>query len=205
MLSLQLKSGEYLTIGDEIAVQIFEESGSTFRVAVKAPREIPILRGEVLERTGERPGGLREKRPKSPSAQARDAQRLRERTEQRSRAEAERRRAASEQAAVTRELRSILARLDELAPAHDRDGLRKTLDALRARLDGIPEANDYPRVHPAPRAGGNRSMRRISGSPAGCRKRRRSTQTGGRAWNSRPQKTQIRRSKSCVFSTILWR
>ena len=88
MLSLQLKSGEYLTIGDEIAVQIFEESGSTFRVAVKAPREIPILRGEVLERTGERPGGLREKRPKSPSAQARDAQRLRERTEQRSRAEA---------------------------------------------------------------------------------------------------------------------
>ena len=70
MLSLQLKSGEYLTIGDEIAVQIFEESGSTFRVAVKAPREIPILRGEVLERTGERPGGLREKRPKSPSAQA---------------------------------------------------------------------------------------------------------------------------------------
>mgnify|MGYP002616546325 FL=1 len=99
MLSLQLKSGEYLTIGDEIAVQIFEESGSTFRVAVKAPREIPILRGEVLERTGERPGGLREKRPKSPSAQARDAQRLRERTEQRSRAEAERRRAASEQAA----------------------------------------------------------------------------------------------------------
>ena len=54
MLSLQLKSGEYLTIGDEIAVQIFEESGSTFRVAVKAPREIPILRGEVLERTGER-------------------------------------------------------------------------------------------------------------------------------------------------------
>ena len=142
MLSLQLKSGEYLTIGDEIAVQIFEESGSTFRVAVKAPREIPILRGEVLERTGERPGGLREKRPKSPSAQARDAQRLRERTEQCSRAEAERRRAASEQAAVTRELRSILARLDELAPAHDRDGLRKTLDALRARLDGIPEANE---------------------------------------------------------------
>ena len=139
MLSLQLKSGEYLTIGDEIAVQIFEESGSTCRVAVKAPREIPNLR---LARPGERPGGRREKRPKSPSAQARDAQRLRERTEQRSRAEAERRRAASEQAAVTRELRSILARLDELAPAHDRDGLRKTLDALRARLDGIPEANE---------------------------------------------------------------
>ena len=52
MLSLQLKSGDYLTIGDDIAVQIFQQSGSAFSVAVKAPREIPILRGEVLERTG---------------------------------------------------------------------------------------------------------------------------------------------------------
>ena len=50
MLSLQLKSGDYLTIGDDIAVQIFQQSGSAFSVAVKAPREIPILRGEVLER-----------------------------------------------------------------------------------------------------------------------------------------------------------
>ena len=52
MLSLQLKSGEYLTIGEDIAVQIFQ-TGSSFRVAVKAPREIPIVRGEVLERQGE--------------------------------------------------------------------------------------------------------------------------------------------------------
>ena len=52
MLSLQLKSGDYLTIGDDIAVQIFQQSGSAFSVAVKAPREILILRGEVLERSG---------------------------------------------------------------------------------------------------------------------------------------------------------
>lgn len=36
MLSLQLKSGEYLTIGDDIVVQVFEQGG-TIRVAVKAP------------------------------------------------------------------------------------------------------------------------------------------------------------------------
>ena len=65
MLSLQLKSGEYLTIGDEIAVQIFEESGSTFRVAVKAPREIPILRGEVLE-LASAPAGCEKSGPRAP-------------------------------------------------------------------------------------------------------------------------------------------
>ena len=31
MLSLQLKSGEYLTIGDDIAVQVFQ-TGPSFRV-----------------------------------------------------------------------------------------------------------------------------------------------------------------------------
>ena len=50
MLSLQMKSGEYLTIGENIAVQVFQ-AGSSFRVSVQAPREIPILRGEVRERT----------------------------------------------------------------------------------------------------------------------------------------------------------
>lgn len=73
MLSLNLKSGEYLTIGEDIVVQIFEQAGSSFRVSVKAPREVPILRGEVLERTEKRPDGLHSKRPKSPSDRARDA------------------------------------------------------------------------------------------------------------------------------------
>ncbi|MCI8554002.1 MAG: carbon storage regulator, partial [Clostridiales bacterium] len=39
MLSLQLKSGEYFTIGDDIVVQVFHDS-SSFRVQVKAPREL---------------------------------------------------------------------------------------------------------------------------------------------------------------------
>ena len=57
MLSLHLKNGEYLTIGDDVVVQIF--SKTTVRVAVKAPREMTVLRGEVWERNGEeRPDGL---------------------------------------------------------------------------------------------------------------------------------------------------
>ena len=41
MLALQLKSGEYLTIGDDVVVQIFQQPGSSFRVEIKAPREVP--------------------------------------------------------------------------------------------------------------------------------------------------------------------
>ena len=59
MLFLQLKSGEYLTIGEDIAVQVFQETGDRIRVAVSAPRDLAILRGEVRERNGaQRPDGL---------------------------------------------------------------------------------------------------------------------------------------------------
>ena len=51
MLSLNLKDGEYLTIGEDIVIQVF--TNSTIRVAVQAPREMTVLRGEVLERNGE--------------------------------------------------------------------------------------------------------------------------------------------------------
>ena len=68
MLFLQLKSGEYLTIGEEIAVQVFQETGDRIRVAVKAPRDMTILRGEVRERLGaERPDGLKGLPPVSAS------------------------------------------------------------------------------------------------------------------------------------------
>ena len=54
MLSLQLKDGEYLTIGEDIVIQVF--TNSTIRVSVQAPRDLAVLRGEVLERNGgERP------------------------------------------------------------------------------------------------------------------------------------------------------
>ncbi len=76
MLSLRLKSGEYLTIGEEIAVQIFRQTGDSFEVAVKAPREIPVLRGEVFERNSQRPEGLRDSRKRSPSQLQSSAKRL---------------------------------------------------------------------------------------------------------------------------------
>ena len=54
MLSLQLRDGDYLTIGDDIVVQVF--TNSSIQVHVQAPKDMTILRGELLERSGmERP------------------------------------------------------------------------------------------------------------------------------------------------------
>ena len=57
MLSLNLKDGEYLTIGKDIVIQVF--TNSTIRVSVQAPKDMTVLRGTVLERNGdERPDCL---------------------------------------------------------------------------------------------------------------------------------------------------
>ncbi len=56
MLCLTLLPGEYLTIGSDVVVQLDRMSGDHCKLAIHAPREVPILRGEVLERDGgERP------------------------------------------------------------------------------------------------------------------------------------------------------
>ena len=59
MLTLRLKSGEYVAIGSEIAVQVFRQKGNSFELAVKAPREVPVCRGQLYERKNPRPEGLR--------------------------------------------------------------------------------------------------------------------------------------------------
>ncbi len=56
MLSLQLKTGDYMTIGEDVVVQLDHISGDRCKLMVQAPKDMAILRGEVLERTGgERP------------------------------------------------------------------------------------------------------------------------------------------------------
>ncbi len=66
MLSLQMKSGDYVTIGEDVVVQVFRESGPQVRVSIKAPREVPIIRGAVLEQAGQkRPEGLHKKARKN--------------------------------------------------------------------------------------------------------------------------------------------
>ncbi len=52
MLSLTLSPGEYVTIGDNVILQFDCTVGERCKLAFQAPREVAILRGEVLERGG---------------------------------------------------------------------------------------------------------------------------------------------------------
>lgn len=52
MLCLTISPGDYVTIGDNIVLQFDHMTGSSFDLVIQAPREIPILRGEVRERGG---------------------------------------------------------------------------------------------------------------------------------------------------------
>ncbi len=61
MLCLSLLPGEYLTIGEDVVLKYDETTGERCRLVINAPREVPILRGKVLERNGaERPECVQE-------------------------------------------------------------------------------------------------------------------------------------------------
>lgn len=65
MLKISLTPGEYLTIGENVVVQLYRSAGGRAYLAIQAPRDVSILRGTVLERQGgERPQGLMNVLPK---------------------------------------------------------------------------------------------------------------------------------------------
>ena len=64
MLCISLNPGEYFTVGDEVVVQYDRLSGGQVHLTIHAPREVPILRGEVLERSGgKRPDCVKQTAP----------------------------------------------------------------------------------------------------------------------------------------------
>ena len=135
MLSLMLKSGEYLAIGEDIAVQIFQESGGMFRVSVKAPREIPIVRGELLERTGERPDGLYKRKPKSPSERSRNAKQMEKLAARQEYFTEKQKQEAAQTAVLVDALQGLTHDIEALSAAHDRGELERKLAQLRQGLD----------------------------------------------------------------------
>jgi carbon storage regulator len=50
MLVLTRKSGEEITIGDEVVVSVVEIKGSQVRLGIKAPKGISVHRSEIYER-----------------------------------------------------------------------------------------------------------------------------------------------------------
>lgn len=52
MLCISMKAGEYFTVGGSTVIQYDRLSGERVHLTINAPREVPVLRGEVLERNG---------------------------------------------------------------------------------------------------------------------------------------------------------
>ena len=52
MLALTLSLGNYMTIGDDVVIQLNRITGDRCRLTINAPREIPVVRGDVLEHGG---------------------------------------------------------------------------------------------------------------------------------------------------------
>lgn len=62
MLCISMKPGDYFTVGDSTVVQFDRLHGERVCLMIQAPREVPILRGEVLERHGgQKPSCVQEK------------------------------------------------------------------------------------------------------------------------------------------------
>ncbi len=59
MLILSRRPGEVLRIGDDVAVTIKEIIGGKVKIAISAPRDVKIWRGEIFDRLQEQ----REDRP----------------------------------------------------------------------------------------------------------------------------------------------
>jgi carbon storage regulator len=51
MLVLSRKTQEAIVINGEITVRIIEIRGNTVRLGIEAPKEIPVHRSEIFERT----------------------------------------------------------------------------------------------------------------------------------------------------------
>jgi len=57
MLCLSLAPGDYLTVGENVVLQLDRLTGERCKLVIDAPKEVPIVRGAVRERDGgERPG-----------------------------------------------------------------------------------------------------------------------------------------------------
>jgi carbon storage regulator len=50
MLVLGRKPGEYVVIDDKIIVKVVKSEAGDLRLAIDAPKDVPIVRGEVYER-----------------------------------------------------------------------------------------------------------------------------------------------------------
>ena len=65
MLCISMRPSDYFLVGEDTVVQFDRLSGDRAHLIINAPREVPILRGDVLERQGgQRPDCVRNLSPR---------------------------------------------------------------------------------------------------------------------------------------------
>ncbi len=114
MLKLTMLPDDYLTINGNIVVQLSRVAGGRADVAIHAGREVPIVRGEVLERQGG-------KRPECLAAPAK--KKARYRRDQVFRWNDDRERAV-------KAMRQVMDRLEQSGSADEAKLLRLQLDRI---------------------------------------------------------------------------
>ena len=66
MLALSVQEGDYITIGDDIVIQIYAQKGKLTRIAIDAPREMPVVRSKLVEEHGATPECMKRFRSSKP-------------------------------------------------------------------------------------------------------------------------------------------
>lgn len=54
MLVLKRKIGQRIVIGDNIIVQVIDIEGRSVKIGIEAPKSVPVVREELLERIKEK-------------------------------------------------------------------------------------------------------------------------------------------------------
>ena len=49
MLVITRKTGERICLGDDVTITVLDVTGSTVRIGIEAPTEIPVFRHEIWE------------------------------------------------------------------------------------------------------------------------------------------------------------
>jgi carbon storage regulator len=66
MLVLTRKVGDKVFLGEEIEIAVGEIRGNQVKLGISAPRALPVLRGELMEKGTKAPSGDRAGRPPWP-------------------------------------------------------------------------------------------------------------------------------------------
>lgn len=137
MLLLNLKFGEYLTIGEDTYIQVFKHSESSFRAAIHAPKDVPIRRGAVRERT-------QDDAPAASSARRDGAKHYEAWAREKELRQTELRRESAERESAMRELSELAENMEELIAESGSRAVKARLNAVCERISALgfaPDAN----------------------------------------------------------------